>query len=518
MICYRGVVAGALLAWAPFAIDATAQPLGTFRWQLQPFCKSWSVAITQNGAVYRLEGTDDQCGNGADAASVTGTAFPNADGTIGFGLNIVTAPGGRPVHVDAEISLGTFSGTWRDSAGATGAFAFTPGAGNGGSRTTAALIAGAVDDRPEADGAFVAGGVQGVGSIPASGPGTRMMWYPGKAAFRVGRATTDEWDDANVGVGSVALGVSTRASGDSSTALGGLTRASGFASTALGSATRASGLVSTAMGAGTTASSFASTAIGDSTTASGASSIAMGASTTASGIQSTAMGLTRRPAASCSTALGNGNTASGENALAGGNASAAAGASALAFGAAVRANGNGSVALGTNAFAAQNGSFVFADRSVFAEFAAPGPNQFHVRAGGGVKFASNAAATLGVELAPNGSQFTSLSDVRTKHRFRELDGDDVLAKIAQMPVTEWSYKAQDAAIRHIGPTAQDFHAAFGLGEDPLRIGTLDADGVALAGVRALEARSHQHADEIAALKAEIARLRELLVALAAMPR
>jgi hypothetical protein len=64
----------------------------------------------------------------------------------------------------------------------------------------------------------------------------------------------------------------------------------------------------------------------------------------------------------------------------------------------------------------------------------------------------------------------------------------VLTRIAAMPVTEWSYKAQDAAIRHIGPTAQDFHAAFGLGEDPLRIGTLDADGVALAGVKALEAR------------------------------
>ncbi len=88
------------------SLASQAQPVGTFRWQLQPFCNVVTVAITQNGAVYRLEGTDDQCGNGADAASVTGTAFPNADGTIGFGLNIVTAPGGRPVHVDAEITLG----------------------------------------------------------------------------------------------------------------------------------------------------------------------------------------------------------------------------------------------------------------------------------------------------------------------------------------------------------------------------------------------------------------------------
>jgi len=58
-----------------------------------------------------------------------------------------------------------------------------------------------------------------------------------------------------------------------------------------------------------------------------------------------------------------------------------------------------------------------------------------------------------------------------------------------MPVREWSYKTQDAAIRHVGPTAQDFHAAFGLGEDERRINSIDADGIALAAVRALEART-----------------------------
>jgi hypothetical protein len=90
--------------------------------------------------------------------------------------------------------------------------------------------------------------------------------------------------------------------------------------------------------------------------------------------------------------------------------------------------------------------------------------------------------------------------VRTKHAFRTLDGEDVLSRIAAMPVTEWSYKAQEPGIRHIGPTAQDFHAAFGLGEDPLRIGTLDADGVALAAVRALEARTRALQEEVEALR------------------
>ena len=61
-----------------------------------------------------------------------GLAFQNPNGSIGFGLIIVTAPGGTPIHVDATISIATLSGTWRDSAGNNGTFIFTPGAGTGG--------------------------------------------------------------------------------------------------------------------------------------------------------------------------------------------------------------------------------------------------------------------------------------------------------------------------------------------------------------------------------------------------
>ena len=138
------------------------------------------------------------------------------------------------------------------------------------------------------------------------------------------------------------------------------------------------------------------------------------------------------------------------------------------------------------------------------------PNQFKVRAAGGVEFFSNPQANIGVRLVAGGVQWTSLSDVNAKHLFRDLDGEDVLTKYAAMPVREWSYKAQDATIRHIGPTAQDFHAAFGLGEDPLRIGTLDADGVALAGVKAVEARTRHLAERLAAFETENAGLRHEL--------
>lgn len=118
---------------------ASGQTIGTFRWQLQPFCNIVSLTITQNGGVYELEGTDDQCG-AAQAASASGTAFVNPDGSIGFGLAIVTSPNGTPVHVNASITLSTLSGTWHDSAGVSGALVFTPGAGAGGSPRPAATL------------------------------------------------------------------------------------------------------------------------------------------------------------------------------------------------------------------------------------------------------------------------------------------------------------------------------------------------------------------------------------------
>ncbi|OFW35043.1 MAG: hypothetical protein A3J28_14140 [Acidobacteria bacterium RIFCSPLOWO2_12_FULL_60_22] len=54
-----------------------------------------------------------------------------------------------------------------------------------------------------------------------------------------------------------------------------------------------------------------------------------------------------------------------------------------------------------------------------------------------------------------------------------------------IPMETWNYRSQDTSIRHMGPMAQDFRAAFGLGEDDKHISTVDADGVALAGVQAL---------------------------------
>src|ERR1039458_4928809 len=136
----------------------------------------------------------------------------------------------------------------------------------------------------------IAAGTFGSGTALSLGGGTRMMWYPLKAAFRVGEVFGTQWDDANIGGYSFASGNNTIASDNSSTAMGDNTTASGYSSTAMGNITTASGVYSTAMGDSTTASGYSSTAMGNGTTASGVYSTAMGNSTTASGYSSTAMG------------------------------------------------------------------------------------------------------------------------------------------------------------------------------------------------------------------------------------
>ena len=128
---------------------AHAQSIGTFRWQLQPYCNVVTLSITQAGAVYTLDGYDDQCG-AATRAPVTGSAVPNPDGTIEIGFGIVASPDARPVHVAVAINTATLGGTWTDSAGHSGTFAFTPIGGTGGApRPAATGTIGAAEVNPE---------------------------------------------------------------------------------------------------------------------------------------------------------------------------------------------------------------------------------------------------------------------------------------------------------------------------------------------------------------------------------
>lgn len=130
-------------------------------------------------------------------------------------------------------------------------------------------------------------------SPPVQGAGARMMWYPQKAAFRVGYLEdfhSTFWDKDSIGLLSFASGYGTKAKGDYSTAMGAVTTASGIYSTAIGVNTKATGDYSIALGNGANASGFASAAMGFASKASGETSTAMGNFTTAAGPSSTTMG------------------------------------------------------------------------------------------------------------------------------------------------------------------------------------------------------------------------------------
>lgn len=149
------------------------------------------------------------------------------------------------------------------------------------------------------------------GDPPAASAGTRLMWYPDKAAFRVGTVSGNQWDKANTGSGSVAMGIQTMASGNSSFAAGTTTIASGGASVAMGSGTQASGDRATAIGWNNIASGANSTALGGKTNANGDYSVAMGYEAGATGYVATSIGEKTNASGNYSVAMGRETTASG---------------------------------------------------------------------------------------------------------------------------------------------------------------------------------------------------------------
>ena len=90
-----------------------------------------------------------------------------------------------------------------------------------------------------------------------------------------------------------------------------------------------------------------------------------------------------------------------------------------------------------------------------------------------------------------------------KENFEPVGGCDVLRRVAALPVTSWNYKAEGPAIRHIGPMAQDFHAAFGLGGDEKTLAALDTAGVALAAIQGLHEMVREKEAQLADMAARL---------------
>jgi hypothetical protein len=354
------------------------------------------------------------------------------------------------------------------------------------------------------DAGLVVRGTAGAGGIPATGAGVRMMWFPGLWAFRAGKVESfgaGYWDLASIGAGSAAFGENTRASGSNSFAANLATTASGDESVALGNNGTAS--ADRAFAFNGTASAVGAVAIGSGAQATGDDALAMGPSSIAGGLAAVTLGP--------SIANGSFGVAIGLQNSASGNFSVAIGKNART------ANRQGSIVLG-------DGCAGFSSDSVFPS----ANNQVVMRGCGGVKVFTNQGLTSGVELAAGGSGWSAVSDRNRKENFLAMDGEELLSRLRSVPVTSWNYRTQDAAIRHMGPMAQDFRAAFGLGERALMINSVDIDGVNMAAAQALDARTTAQAQRIetleasnAALKAENAELRarlERIEALLAAPR
>jgi hypothetical protein len=103
----------------------------------------------------------------------------------------------------------------------------------------------------------------------------------------------------------------------------------------------------------------------------------------------------------------------------------------------------------------------------------------------------------------DGTDWVNGSDVNTKENFEEVNGKDILDKIAALSITQWNFKKDGESVKHIGPTAQDFKATFNVGASDKAISTIDPSGIALAAIKALQ-KQNQY------LQTENEQLREAL--------
>ncbi|MEZ5418189.1 MAG: hypothetical protein R2708_12690 [Vicinamibacterales bacterium] len=153
-----------LLMQRPF-VEAQGTILGTFRWQLQPYCNVITATVVQLGSIYQVNGTDDQCG-AARAASVVGLAFPESRRIDRLRPHDRHDARRRPAAHGRQDLARPSAALWTDSAAQTGTFAFVPAGGTEssprpgpstvilpGSVTTAELADGSVTTAKLAAGA-----------------------------------------------------------------------------------------------------------------------------------------------------------------------------------------------------------------------------------------------------------------------------------------------------------------------------------------------------------------------------
>lgn len=340
----------------------------------------------------------------------------------------------------------------------------------------------------DSSGAFVAYGfVRDVGNttgcaaqLQATGAGTRFMWIPCRGSVRFGRAPigpgATSWDDSNMDDFTFAGGNQVTASDYGSFAYGDQVNVSSTVGVGFGSGVTVSGTAGFSAGASNVCSGFACTAIGYTVRAGGQGSVALGYRTTANNDYSVALGY--------------------------------------------RASNN-----------TRTGTMVMGDESTTDSVRNQADNEFRIRYNGGIRLRVSTAANgntpgaggnVGCDLTMAVPSWTCASSRTLKENYQPVDGEDVLERIRHMPVTTWTMIGADPSVKHLGPVAEDFYAAFGLGLGETAIGLGDIDGVNIAAAKALEVRTRTLQDELTrsrqeadALRARVAEQDRVLAELAA---
>jgi hypothetical protein len=327
--------------------------------------------------------------------------------------------------------------------------------------------------RVDNTGGILAQGDIDIGSIPAEGSGTRFMWLPYKGATRGGYVNGTQWDDANIGYFSTAFGNNARASGDY-----------GFAA-----------------GQDVVAANSWSVAMGQYVTASGAASVGLGYYAHTNARQGSFVFSDR-------SVLDDGNFATDESFKASVNHSFNARATGGYW---LFTNTGVSTGLRLSHFTPSNtayGSFVWSDRSSDSSVTPTAQNQTIFRSSGGYWLYSDSGLTAGVTLAPGGGSWNSVSDRNMKANFAAVDTRAILRGVLGLPISTWNYKSQDAAVRHIGPMAQDFFSTFKVGEGDKTISTIDPDGVAFAAIQGLHEELKDRDTKIDGLQQQVRQQQE----------
>ncbi len=326
----------------------------------------------------------------------------------------------------------------------------------------------------DSSGAFTAFGfVRDVGNttgcaaqLNATGAGTRFMCIPCRGSVRFGRVPTAQtnWDDSNMD--------------DFTFAGGNQVTASGYGAFSFGDQVNVSSTVGVGFGSGVTVS--------------GTAVSSAGASDVCSGFACSANGSTGRAGGQGSVALGYRTTANNDYAV------------ALGY----RASNN-----------THTGTMVMGDESTTDSVRNQADNEFRIRYNGGIRLRVSTAANgntpgaggnVGCDLTVAVPNWTCASSRTLKENYLTVDGEDVLWRIRGTPVTTWSMIGADASVRHMGPVAEDFWRAFGLGLGETAIGLGDIDGVNFAAAKALEARTAQLRTELEAKSARVETLESQL--------